>query len=117
MRSDDLGELGSLLMAQTIHGQPVHDGGIHRRAGEESTALFQHLPALSLLSGIGERRIPDPVQSAWTLKELYGSGYRYVLVSAGDDAGGFWAFENLGSPLVEDDEWMLWTIEPGSIEP
>ena len=74
MRADDLGELGSMLVAQTVHGHPVHDGGIHHRAGEEATLLSREFPALSLLSSVGERRLPDPIQSAWTLKELYSLG-------------------------------------------
>jgi hypothetical protein len=111
MRTDDLGELGGMLLAQSVHGHPVHDGGIHRRAGEDATALFRDLPALNLLSAVGERRIPDPRQTSWTLRQLYSSGYRYVLVDAEDAEGRYWAGDNLGTPTASDEHWMLWTIE------
>ena len=117
MRADDLGELGSMLVAQTVHGQPVHDGGIHHRAGEEATVLSREFPALSLLSSVGERRLPDPIQSAWTLNELYLLGYRYVLVSASDEEGRHWASRSLGLAFEEDPYWVLWRIEPGTLEP
>ena len=117
MRADDLGELGSMLVAQTIHGHPVHDGGIHHRAGEDATVLSRDFPALSLLSSVGERRLPDPIQSAWTLKELYLLGYRYVLVSASDEEGRHWASRSLGLAVEEDPHWVLWRIEPGTLEP
>ena len=117
MRADDLGELGSMLVAQTVHGQPVHDGGIHHRAGEEATILSREFPALSLLSSVGVRRLPDPIQSAWTLNELYLLGYRYVLVAASDEEGRHWASRSLGLAFEEDPYWVLWRIEPGTLEP
>ena len=99
-----------------IHGHPVHDGGIHRRAGESSTLLFEELPALDRISDPMNRRIPDPRQSAWALRELYDLGYRYVLVDTGDAEGRYWANDTLGSSLIRDASWMLWSIEPGSLE-
>ena len=33
---EELGDLGRLLLAQTYHGRPVQDGGIHRRAGAQA---------------------------------------------------------------------------------
>ncbi len=44
MEAGNLGDLGTPLLAQTVHGKPVHDGGIHRRAGEDALALFRDNP-------------------------------------------------------------------------
>jgi hypothetical protein len=115
MRTDDLGELGRLLLAQTLHGHPVQDGGIHRRAGESATVLFRELPALNRLSDPTSRRIPDPRQSAWTLRELRAAGYRYVLVQADDTDGIYWATDNLGRPLSKDSSWSLWVMDDSSM--
>ena len=38
---ENLHDLGQVLLAQTIHEKPIHDGGIHRRAGHEATQLFR----------------------------------------------------------------------------
>ena len=61
MRADDLGEL-SMLVAQTVHGQPVHDGGIHHRAGEEATVLSREFPARCCLrwGSVAARSINRP---------------------------------------------------------
>ena len=44
---ENLHDLSMVLLAQTIHEKPIHEGGIHRRAGFEATQLI--LETITLL--------------------------------------------------------------------
>ena len=110
MERENLGDLGRLLIAQTVHGKPVHDGGIHRRAGDEAVALFLENPVVDSLSLYGAPEWPGPVESAWGFTHLYGEGYRYLLMDASSEDGLIWATELLGEPDEADDLWVLWVL-------
>ena len=107
-RRDNLGDLGRMLMAQTVHGKPVQDGGMHHRAGEVSTAMFRDNAAVSDISGHIGPDWSEPL-GAWT-PHLYAAGYRYVLVPADHYEGRIWVHSTLGIPTDTDDHWALWPI-------
>lgn len=107
---DELGALGRMLLAQTVHGKPVQDGGIHRRAGKEATRLFRDLPLLADTSDLRGARWPDLPTSRWSLERLTKLGYRYLLVPGTDDRAMDWAAGLLGPPAVRDDAWAWWVL-------
>lgn len=114
MEVDDLGDLGRTLSAQITHGKPVQDGGIHRRAGEEVTGLFEDVPLLTGLTRVGGPVLPGPSDTRFGLERLYAAGYRYVLVGAESPVLTGWFGETLGPAVVTDAEWSLWLLpEPG----
>ena len=110
--AEDLGDLSTMLLAQTVHGHPIHDGGIHRRAGEDATVLFQKNGLLSEMSRRGALRLPGPEQTRRGLAMLRAVGFRYVLMPAGQQEFESWLSGPLGVPLVRDDEWLLWQLQP-----
>jgi len=120
-RKEDLHDLGRMLLAQTRHGRPVQDGGIHRRAGPGSTALFDE----NLLLQRQAEPVPRYLSAAQTrfdLGLLYTHGYRWILVPTEEQDAMDWAGGYLGPPQGEDDDWALWRIptptEPeGSLSP
>lgn len=115
MERENLGDLGRLLIAQTVHGKPVHDGGIHRRAGAESIMLFSENPLVDGVSAHGGPEWPGDAESAFGLTHLYSLGYRYLLIPADDEDGLAWATGALGMPASSDALWALWTLgEVGS---
>ena len=97
--------------------QPVHDGGFTIAREKKPPCCPESSPRCRCCLRWGKRRLPDPIQSAWTLNELYLLGYRYVLVSASDEEGRHWASRSLGLAFEEDPYWVLWRIEPGTLEP
>ena len=110
MEGENLGDLGRLLIAQTVHGKPVHDGGIHRRAGDASARLFSESPFVAALSARGDIDWPDTTTTAAGLTHLYSLGYRYVLLPADDPAAIAWGRQRLGEPAAVDGHWGLWTL-------
>lgn len=110
--AEDLGDLSTMLLAQTVHGKPIHDGGIHRRAGERATTLFRDNPMVGELSLRGARRLPEAAMTRWGLEHLYDHGYRYILTRAEDSALRAWLSGALGAPRFEDVTWAGWTLEP-----
>lgn len=108
--AENLHDLGRLLLAQTVHGLPVHDGGIHRRAGEESTALFSENPLLEAISVRGEVRLPGPRATAWSLQNLQENGYAHVLVPQEEAEVMALFVDALGEPLRRDERWARWDI-------
>ena len=116
-----LGDLGRMLLAQTRHGKPVHDGGIHRRAGPQALALWSDVPALSGLSQVGGLTVPGPKEGRWTVLQLTDKGYRYVLVSASETepdavSARKWMTELVGPPMATDAVWALWAIDEPLVE-
>ncbi|MFT5686572.1 MAG: hypothetical protein ACI8RZ_007528, partial [Myxococcota bacterium] len=115
MERENLGDLGRLLLAQTVHGKPVHDGGIHRRAGAEATRLFDENPLVDGLSARGGPEWPGEAETAFGLTHIYSLDYRYILMPADTDEGLVWGRERLGEPDAVDDRWVLWVLgEVGS---
>lgn len=115
MERENLGDLGRLLIAQTIHEKPVHDGGIHRRAGEEATRLFAENALVDGLSAQGGPEWPGEEDTARGLTQLYSLDYRYILMPTDAEEGLAWGLERLGEPDVRDALWVLWVLgEVGS---
>jgi hypothetical protein len=108
--AENLHDLGRLLLAQTVHGLPVHDGGIHRRAGEEATALFRENPLMEAISVRGEVRLPGPRATAWSLQHLQEQGYAHVLVPREEEDVMAQLVTALGEPLRQDERWARWDI-------
>jgi hypothetical protein len=111
MRPDHLGDLSAGLVAQTWHGKPIQDGGIHSRAGDAATRLYREAPLLAAL----DKRDPSlPDDAAWGLSQLQGVGFGYVLVSR--DATGVEADlqDALGDPWVQDERYTAWRLSVGS---
>jgi hypothetical protein len=117
----NLGDLGRLLMAQIHHGKPVHDGGIHRRAGEQAVGLWSDVPALYGISQVGGLTVPELRETRWSMSRLSERGYRYVLVPMTDaevDAVSArnWLTKTIGPPVASDTVWALWTIDGSPLE-
>jgi len=117
IEADKLGDLGELLLAQIVHGKPVQDGGIHRRAGEDATRLFSDVPMVADLARRGDGddrqlRLPGPKTTAWSLGQLYGDGFRYVLSPRRADTAELraWLGDALGAPTASDEDWVWWTL-------
>lgn len=110
--AENLHDLGRLLMAQTVHGHPVHDGGIHRRAGDAATVLFRENPLLESISRRGEPGLPGPKALRWSLEKLQDSGYGYILVPAEEAAFLDAAVQALGDPVDRDARWVRWDVAP-----
>jgi hypothetical protein len=110
VQKEKLKDMGLLLLAQTVHGKPVHDGGIHRRAGEEAVALFRENGMVNALAQRDGPHYPGATETRWGFENLKGHGFRYLLVPA-DRADAFaWAKDNLGEPDRADPSWSLWLL-------
>jgi hypothetical protein len=112
VEAEHLGQLSELLMMQTLHGKPVHDGGIHHRAGEAASALFEEIPLLGAAAARGDAEWPGPEASAWSLQQLEGLGYRYVLIRKADPEVLARFTELLGAPVDEDGLVARWDLGP-----
>lgn len=108
--AEDLGDLSRMLLAQTVHGRPIHDGGIHSRAGEASTALFRENEVVAGLSRRGGYQIPGPQASVLAFQELYDQGYRVVLCPPGQAEVEAWLSGTLGAPFGRDASWVGWVL-------
>ena len=108
-RKEDLHDLGRMLLAQTRHGRPVHDGGIHRRAGPGSTALFDDILLLERQAEPVPRYL-TAAQTRFDLALLHDVGYRWILVPTEEQAAMDWAGAAFGVPEVSDDHWALWPV-------
>ena len=107
---ENLHDLGQVLLAQTIHEKPIHDGGIHRRAGHEATLLFRENFVVDGLSGRWGPEFPSTLEGRLGLQHLQTLGYDYVLVpSTNLDAIAF-TQQALGSPVTGDEEWTVWQL-------
>jgi len=107
---EHLGDLSLTLLTQTRHGKPIHDGGIHRRAGPEATLLFQSNEVVDGLSTYGEPRVADPESTEQSLEQLRRLEYRYLLVRATAYPTLQWATSSLGAPAGVDSSWALWEL-------
>lgn len=118
IEAENLGDLGEILVAQTLHGKPVQDGGIHRRAGQDATALFRDVPLVADLGSRGGAKLPGPRASTWGLGELRKAGYRYLLTRRGEgrDDAIAWADALLGRPVMDDGTWLFWAIEEQDVQ-
>lgn len=108
-RREDLHDLGRLLLAQTVHGRPVQDGGIHRRAGPGSTALFDAVLLLERQAEMEPRFLGD-AQARFDLGLMHEAGYRWVLVPTEEEDAMAWAAALLGPPSRADAHWALWPM-------
>jgi hypothetical protein len=108
--ADDLHDLGRALLVQTVVGKPIQDGGIHHRAGDGTVALFKENAVLAGISRMSGAALPSPAVSRFFLGELYGFGFRYLLVPA--DAPGLQAQSAalLGPPVADDGAWAWWAL-------
>ncbi len=107
---EDLHDLSTVLLAQTIHEKPIHEGGIHRRAGIESTQLFRDNYVVDALSGRWGPEYPSTLEGKMGLQYLMQLGYDYVLVQSNNKEAVSFAQESLGDPVSGDEEWTLWQL-------
>lgn len=108
--ADNLYDLGRAMLAQTVHGRPFQDGGMHHRAGEASVALFHENALVEALAARGTRRLPALEPTLRSLGELEEVGYGYLLVAVEEEDVDTWARETLGPPDLADDIWALWRL-------
>jgi hypothetical protein len=108
-RKEDLHDLGRLLLAQTVHGRPVQDGGIHRRAGGQATALFDEVLLLERQAEFTPRFLGD-AQARFDLGLMHEAGFRWVLVPAEEEEAMAWTAALLGPPARADAHWALWPM-------
>ena len=107
---EDLHDLGQVLLAQTIHGKPIHDGGIHGRAGADATQLFRENSVVDQLSARQNVDYPTPKEAVAGFQQLYSQGYRYVLCDVEEKEALNWGRSIFGEPIKQDDEWALWSV-------
>lgn len=107
---ENLHDLSQVLLAQTIHEKPIHEGGIHRRAGFEATQLFRDNYVVDALSGRWGPEYPSTLEGKMGLRYLTQVGYRYVLVPSENKEAISFAQESLGDPISGDDAWTLWDL-------
>ena len=107
---ENLQDLSTVLLAQTIHEKPIHEGGIHRRAGHDSTQLFRDNYVVDALSGRWGPEYPSTLEGKMGLQYLTQIGYNYVLVPSTNKEAISFAQESLGDPISGDEEWTLWQL-------
>ena len=107
---ENLHDLSLVLLAQTVHEKPIHEGGIHRRAGFEATQLFRDNYVVDALSGRWGPEYPSILEGKMGLQYLTQVGYRYVLVPSENKEAISFAQESLGDPISGDEEWTLWDL-------
>ena len=107
---ENLHDLSLVLLAQTVHEKPIHEGGIHRRAGFEATQLFRDNYVVDALSGRWGPEYPSTLEGKMGLQYLTQVGYRYVLVPSENKEAISFAQESLGDPISGDEEWTLWDL-------
>jgi len=110
MAKEDLHDLGQILLAQTVHGKPVHDGGIHRRAGKDAVRLFSENFVINELSHRSKADYPSIQEAKVGFEGLKSIGYRYVLAPQSNKQAVAWGEEVLGEALQKDTEWCLWEL-------
>lgn len=108
---ENLGDLSWMMLAQTQHGKPVQDGGIHRRAGADATALFADNPLVLSLATQPDTEWPTGRAASYHLDSLRAQGFAYVLAPASAEAAVSWLSLVAGAPAHADDDWLLWTLE------
>ncbi len=79
--ADELGELSWGLLAQTQHGKPWNDGGMHFRADPGSLELYAQLSMLAELSSRSKGDLPGSAETQQGLEQLRREGYRYVVLA------------------------------------
>lgn len=77
---DELDDLSWALLAQTAHGRPWSDGGMHFRADEESLALIQTNPVVSRLAAGYAASLPGAGESREGMAGLAGAGYGAIVL-------------------------------------
>lgn len=127
--ANDLGDLSWGLLAQTVHGQPWVDGGIHFRAEPASLALYGENALLAALSGGPSVALPDAAATRDGLRGLAEAGVRHVLLArdrfppAGPRSGAApsrddpaqveaWLTHHLGPPTADDGTTALFLLPP-----
>jgi hypothetical protein len=110
IEGEHLGDLSLSLILQTVHGKPFQDGGIHRRAGEGATLLFEGNQAVGGLASFGGPQLPGPQARATCFTHLREIGYRYVLVRSSSHEVLQWVYGELGNPDAKDEAWVLWEL-------
>ena len=110
IKREELRDLGRVLLAQTVHGKPIHDGGIHGRAGFEATQLFRDNFVVDQLSARMNIEYPTKTEATIGFQDLYAQGYRYILCAVEETEALEWGIEVLGTPLKQDQEWALWSV-------
>ncbi len=77
---DELDDLSWALLAQTQHGRPWSDGGMHFRADEASLTLIQNNPVVSRLSAGYAASLPGAAESREGLAGLAEAGYGAIVL-------------------------------------
>ena len=108
---ENLHDLSMILLTQTIHEKPIHEGGIHRRAGFEAIQLFRDNYVVDALSGRLGPEYPSTLEGSMGIQYLTQLGYRYVLVPSTNKEAVSFAQQSLGKPISGDDAWTLWDLE------
>jgi hypothetical protein len=111
---EDLHDLGQVLLAQTVHGKPIHDGGIHGRAGSEATQLFRDNFMVDQLSNRLNVEYPTGKEAQVGFQHLYEQGYRYVLSFSEEAEALEWGTSVLGEPMRKDEKWVVWILKDKS---
>jgi hypothetical protein len=110
MARENLHDLGQVFLLQIQHEKPIHDGGIHRRAGKNATTLFSENPMVDALSGrFGPSYIGD-IETLWSIRDLLDKGYKYIVVPIEESATIAYYQNILGNPRIQDAEWALWEL-------
>jgi hypothetical protein len=110
-RKDDLHDLGRAMLAQTVHGKPMQDGGMHHRTGPDSLGLFVDNPLVDALAARGTRTLPGARTTTASLRALRREGYGYLIVAVPEADVLAWAEAALGPPARRDAAWALWTLD------
>ena len=114
---ENLGDLSWMMLAQTQHGKPVQDGGIHRRAGADATALFADNPLVLSLATQPDSEWPTGRAAAYHLDSLRAQGFSYVLSPASAEAAVSWLSLVVGAPAHADEDWLMWELDSPAAAP
>ncbi len=77
---DELDDLSYALLAQTAHGRPWSDGGMHFRADEESLALYRENTVAARLAQGYAASLPGGEESREGLAHLSRAGYGAIVL-------------------------------------
>ena len=108
---DNLHDLSVLLLTQTIHHKPIHDGGMHTRAGVDATQLFMENYIVANLSHPWKVEYPSIVETQIAFQILHKQGYKYILCPENNPTAIAFAYDIWGKPTKKDDSWAVWTLE------
>ena len=129
--ANTLGDLSWGLLAQTRHGQPWSDGGIHFRSEERSLQTYADVPLLAWLADEDRTDLPPEGISEQGFRDLFNAGFRYLVLDIHrlphPEEGGrrgkadprqvrAWLEHHLGAPLMDDARLFLFTLPPSPME-